>query len=459
MATRRPRSRRRPSLRQRLALAFGACLLLVTGVPALVTWDLATGYMVAQRERSVAAQAEVNARLVDGSLRTQSRNLGELLAGLTTDTDSTVLLRRGNGWLTGGRAITASELPTTFLDAAASSPVPPVRLVVRGLPVLAVGRPVADGGTFVQLFPLSELLRTFDFLGAVLVSGVGASVLLGVALGWWTGRRALRPLTELTDAAARVAGGDLRARLPDQDDPDLTPLAGTFNRTAEALETRVRRDERFAADVSHELRSPLTTMANAAAVLHRRRAELSDTARRALELLVSEVETFRRTVVDLLEISRDEQVGALGPDEQETIDLPELVGFVLEHRGAAHLADPAPGRRPLVRGDRRRLDRVLANLLDNADVHGGGAVRVAVCAHGGRARIEVDDAGTGVPESQRGTIFERFARGAGAQRRGGSGLGLSLVAQHVRRHGGSVHVEDRPGGGARFVVELPEAPG
>ena len=115
----------------------------------------------------------------------------------------------------------------------------------------------------------------------------------------------------------------------------------------------------------------------------------------------------------------------------------------------------------MVRGDRRRLDRIVANLLDNADKYGGGAVRLAVCSRDGHARIEVDDTGPGVPEELRERVFERFSRGARAGRRGqgaGSGLGLALVAQHVRRMGGRVWVEDRPGGGARFVVEIPQAP-
>jgi len=308
---------------------------------------------------------------------------------------------------------------------------------------------------FLQLFKLSELERTYRYLATVLVAGVVASVVVGVVLGWWTSRRALRPLGELNRAATLMAGGDLRARLPDQDDPDLAPLARTFNRTADALEARVRRDERFAGDVSHELRSPLTTMANAAAVLRRRTAGMSATAVKALDLLVTEVERFRHTVVDLLEISRDDQV------DFELVDLGELVAAVLRHRGGALVPMELAGPRPYVMGDRRRLERVVANLLDNAEIYAGGAVRVGILACGERVRIEVEDAGPGVPAELREVIFERFARGAWAGRRadgGGSGLGLALVAQHVRRHDGSVAVEDRPGGGARFVVELPAVP-
>jgi signal transduction histidine kinase len=333
-------------------------------------------------------------------------------------------------------------------------------MVVDGVPVLAVALPTAAAGTvYVELFPLVELDAALRFLGTVLVAGTAASGLLGLGLGLWTSRRALRPLDELNVAAARMAGGDLAARLPAQDDPDLAPLAERFNASAAALEERVRRDARFAGDVSHELRSPLTTMANAVEVLRRRRDELSDTARRAVDLLTSEVHRFQRTVVDLLEISRDDQQ----PDRQgfETVDVADLMRHVLAARPAAAPALEADTPPLLVLADRRRLDRVVANLLDNADDHAGGPVRVAVRHRDGRVRVEVDDQGPGVPDELRERVFDRFARGERAGRRGdgtGSGLGLALVDQHVRQHGGHVWVEERPGGGARFVVELPAAP-
>jgi two-component system sensor histidine kinase MtrB len=146
----------------------------------------------------------------------------------------------------------------------------------------------------------------------------------------------------------------------------------------------------------------------------------------------------------------------------ETLDLGELVRHVVATRAGPPPELDGDGGPAMVVGDRRRLDRVVVNLLDNADRYAGGAVRVAVRRDRGRVRLEVDDRGPGVPEPLREQVFERFARGTrGGQRGGdsGSGLGLALVAQHVVRHGGSVWVEDRPGGGARFVVELPEAEG
>lgn len=93
------------------------------------------------------------------------------------------------------------------------------RIVVERVPVQAVALPVAGDGVYVELFPLTELDRTFRFLSSVLVTGAAVSAMLGFVLGWWASRRALRPLTELAKAASRVARGDLHARLPDQDDP------------------------------------------------------------------------------------------------------------------------------------------------------------------------------------------------------------------------------------------------
>lgn len=446
------------TLRRRVAAAFGLGALLITGVLAVATWNLASGYMLEQRESSASRQAEVNARLVSAELASRGDGLADLLTGLTTGPQASVLVRRPQGWLTSGRRVDPAVLPRPLLELAERGVPARQRILVDRVPVVAVALPLpADRGLYVELFPLIELDRTFRYLSSVLLAAVVASAVLGISVGSWASRRALRPLSELTAAAARMARGDLQARLPARDDPELAPLASAFNATADALEARVLRDARFAGDVSHELRSPLTTMANAGAVLRRRRGELSGTADRALELLLAEVDRFQQMVVDLLEISRDEQNGDARGDEP--VDVGELVRTVTELHVGRRLRVEVDGPPPVVLGDRRRLDRVVENLLDNADKYGGGPVRVAVLRRDGRVRLEVDDAGPGVPKEFREQVFERFSRGRSAGRRGqgtGSGLGLALVARHARHHGGEAWVEDRPGGGARFVVELPE---
>lgn len=433
------------TLRCRVTLSFGFGLLVVTSVLAFATWNLASGYMLRQREASATRQAEVNVRLVERSLA--SPGLGELLTGLTTGPDSSILVLRHDGLVRAGRVVEPSQLPAGLVD----HPPGAQRITVDGLPMLAVARPVAGDAVYVELFGLQQLNRTFAFLSAVLIAGTIASALLGAALGSWASKRALKPLAELNSAAGRIAGGDLHARLPDQDDPDLAALAAKFNSTAHALEQRALRDARFASDVSHELRSPLTTMVNAGAVLRRRREHLPGTAGTALELLTSEVDRFARMVVDLLEISRADQTDDYEPEE---LDLSALVRNVIATRWNAVPVEAGPA---WVLGDRRRLDRVLANLVENAERHAGGAIFVAVSRTGDRARVEVEDDGPGVPEALREQIFERFARGRPGSRGDdtGSGLGLALVREHVQRHHGRVWVEDRFPRGARFVVELP----
>ncbi|WP_338019454.1 HAMP domain-containing protein [Saccharothrix deserti] len=208
----------RLSLRWRVAVALGVGSLLVTSALALVVWNPTTGYMQRQREQSAVRQAEVNARLVDESLHTGSHGLRELLTGLTTGPDSTIVLLRPGEVLTSGRRVDVDALPPAVLDVGGAPS--QQRLVVDGVPVLAVTLPIASAqDAYVELAPLVQLERTFGFLGAALVTGVLCSGLLGVVLGSWAGRRALRPLSELTTAASRIAGGDLRARLPSRPIP------------------------------------------------------------------------------------------------------------------------------------------------------------------------------------------------------------------------------------------------
>ena len=228
----------RLSLRWRVAIAFGLGSFVVTGVLAMLTWNLASGYMLAQRETGATAQAQVNVRLIDGALRTDPAGLPDLLKGLATDSDTTVVLDGQGGWLTSGRQIEPDALPRPLLDSARQGVPAHQRLVVAGGPVLAVAWPVNATDVYVQLFPLTQIDRAFRFISTVLTAGVAAGVLLGVAIGLWAARSALHPLTELRLAASRVAAGDLQARLPVRDDPDLASLALTFNDTADALERR-----------------------------------------------------------------------------------------------------------------------------------------------------------------------------------------------------------------------------
>ncbi len=446
-------------LKTRVAIAFTALSLTITGFLALSTWLLASTYVVGQRERSAIRQATVNADLVEQEMRRGSDGLNDLLTGLGADFESAVLLVNQGRWISSSNAIDASELPAKLVATVRAGTAASQRLRIDGTPVLAVGLPIAGNtASYIEVSPLRELDRTLRFLSWTLAGGVVLGGAAGAAVGIWAAPRALAPLNRLTVVAAAAADGDLGARLPATRDPDLRPITTAFNDTAERLQARVQRDARFASDVSHELRSPLTTMANAMAVLERRRSELSPAADSALDLLSSDLDRFSRMVTNLLDLSVSEQDGTV---ELEAVDVGQFVQEFMRYASRdADIAVDVPAEPAPAWVERRRLEQILANLVRNAGEHAGGATRVAVAADPRTVRIEVDDDGPGVPEHLREQVFERFARGAPAVRTGddhGAGLGLALVAEHARRMGASVRVDQAPGGGARFIVELQRA--
>ena len=239
-------------------------------------------------------------------------------------------------------------------------------------------------------------------------------------------------------------------------DPDLDRLAESFNGMADAVQARIEREARFASDVSHELRSPITALAAATEVINGRRGELPPRTQQALDVVVGQVRRFDSMVIDLLELSRLD-AGATDLHVEE-VDLAEVSRRIATRTGFPDLpiqVQPGAPRSALL--DKLRYERVLANLLENAETHGGGPVRISIerADQGPFVLIAVEDVGPGVARGERARIFERFARGSAARHRVGTGLGLALVAEHTAAQGGEAWAEDRPGGGARFVVRMP----
>jgi signal transduction histidine kinase len=226
----------------------------------------------------------------------------------------------------------------------------------------------------------------------------------------------------------------------------------------DALAARIERDARFVADVSHELRSPLTGLVTSVEVLGARREELSPRGRQALGFVEAELGRFRRTLDDLLQLARMDGDRSLGPVGE--FSMTTLVRELLAVTGRpVSLLDAEPEARTVVRADKPAIERALRNLVDNADRHGGGVRCVHVAAQDGSVLISVDDAGPGVPAEDRERVFERFARGHRAARGSlpGAGLGLAIVAETAARHGGATWCAAAPEGGARFTLSLPRA--
>ena len=439
-----------------MAFAVGG-LVVVTSL-ALLTHLLVADYLVDQRQRSAARQAGANARLVATWVRSPDVELPRLLDALQTPSSSRSVVFHGGAWFATSLAVGRESLPVGLRDLVVDERRPGRQRFRQGGDIaLAVGLPLPDGDAYFEVFPLDELERTLRALRYALAVAGLTSVAGCVALGVWASRRVLRPLSEIGATAAAVAAGRLDTRLDAGGDEELVELAAGFNAMVESLQRRLERDARFTSDVSHELRTPLTALKSAVQVMQTRRSSLDERGARALDVLGTEVDRFDRLVRDLLEISRVDHDADDGSFEE--VRLAELVrqSLVSAGWGTARLdVDGAEGL--VVRADKRRLERVVVNLVENAHAHAGSLERIAVVANGRHACILVEDRGPGVPPDQREVIFERFARGRDPGRRSrpqGVGLGLALVAEHVRLHGGRAWVEDREGGGARFVVELP----
>jgi len=449
--------RRRWSLRTRTSFTFGLGAALVSTALALLTYTATEHQLVSQRSTSSLRQAYVDARLFKDELASASANLEDTLSSLAGANGVEVLVLRHGLWFSTSALVGRSALPVALVAAVRSGDPADQRILLNGTPALAVGIPIPSVDAFYfEVHPLAELSSTLSTLAIVLAAAAAATSLGGALLGLWASRRLVRPLTDTARVASRIAKGHLDQRLPPN--PDLGPLVDAFNDMVAGLGERIERDARFAADLSHELRSPLTAVSASVELVDTYRGHVPPDGRMALDMLKVEVDRFSTMVTDLLEISRiDAGADRVGFDPVPVDELVRHVASARPHPVPVRVSPAAAGA--TVMGDKRRLLRVLANLLDNAEVHAGGPSLVWVDRRDGTVEIAVEDRGPGVDPTEADRVFERFYRGRAAGRRGGvgTGLGLALVAEHVRAQGGSVRVESAPGSGATFVVSLPAA--
>jgi two-component system, OmpR family, sensor histidine kinase MtrB len=466
---RRLAHRSRPAalgVRRRILLTITLGSIALSLFLAIVTYGLTRSNVVQQRIDTAISTSQRNAQGVERDLRSNPATAESARDSLNRTGVQNYLIRYRTSWTGGAAASDPEALPPALVQRVLEDGEPASQIADVGDDLnIVVGWDVPGVGAYFEFFNLDEAEATLSSVRLSLFFAALISTLLGVFFGIFAARRAVRPVATAAQAASSIAGGRLDTRLESTDDPDLRILTESFNDMAEALQLRVERDARFASDVSHELRSPLMTLAASVEVMEARRDEIPERAQAALDLLSSDVTRFQGLVEDLLEISRFD-AGAI------RLHLEELLAAEFVRQAVAVSSLPSTpvhvtGRAEtaLIRGDRRRLARVIANLIDNARAYGGGEPEISITVVDDpddpvtHLQIAVQDSGPGVIESERDLIFERFARGGGAGRRTGSegaGLGLALVDEHVRMHGGRVWVEDRPDGesGARFVIEL-----
>src|SRR4051794_15777871 len=447
-------------LRTRITIAFALGAAALSALLALVTYGLVRENLVNQRESAAIRQAFLNARVVRDQLSSQSQPEQAVLDGLESPTGASPVLLRNGQWFAVTVERGREQLPLALRRTVTAGHTARMRFTIEGHAQLGVGVPIPGvNAAYFEIASFEDSERALSSLAFSLLGAAAGTTVAGALLGVWASRRVLRPLGHVSAAAVAIAGGRLDTRVARIDDPDLGTLVSSFNEMASALQERIERDARFASDVSHELRSPLTTLTTSISVLETRREEMPERAQAALDLLVADVHRFSAMVEDLLEISRFDAGAATLHLESVRISELVLQAVATSTELDVPVAISADAAACTVAVDKRRLVRVIANLLSNAERYAGGATRVEVTLAEQDVRIAVEDSGSGVSDDERERIFERFARGTdSAGRRGsgeGVGLGLALVREHVQLHGGRVWVEDGTFGGARFVVELP----
>ncbi len=454
-----------------LAYAFGA--LLLSTVVAVATYTIAQNRLLSAEEQRAQAQFFSNANQVRAGLEDIT---GETDADTRAATYVIIVdqrVRRTNGstpalFSPDGPVgeLTETDIPDDLEQAVLLDRLAQIRFRgpsdEGGDTRFAIGISFDDlGAKYYEVLSLRDLESTLRDLRNILIAVATLGSLSGAALGYYSVRRVLAPVSRISSAAQAIASGDFDARLDLQTDPDLAVLSKSFNDMVDALGARIERDERFTSDVSHELRSPLMTLTASVEILEKRKGSLPEVAQTAVDLLRADLTRFENLVEDLLEISRMD-AGAVQLSAT-SFSLTEFLIHVIaiSRSPEIEIHHPERDRDLVVTADKRRLAQVVTNLIDNAKKYGGGATDISFRRIGDCAQIVVEDRGPGVPVEDRKRIFDRFSRTKpDAGRRGtdsGVGLGLSLVAEHIRLHGGRVWVTDRVDGkpGARFVVELP----
>jgi signal transduction histidine kinase len=437
------------TLRARLAAATAASILAAVVVFALVTvlvvgHELRGSLDTALRQRAQdVAQLAVSAPAVlqdPGAL--ESPASGRQLAVEVVDAHQRILARS----LTLGARLLPQDAAVRAAVARGRTSLEDIRLDHQPWRIFVA--PIADtggaasGGAVLVAANTSDIAHTLGNLGVVVaVSGIGVVLLAAIAAAMLT-RRGLAPLRRLAAAAADIERtADPGQRLPEARTLDeVGQLTGVLNRMLASLQSAREGERRLLADASHELRTPVTALLGNVEYAARHGADAE-----VLDELRHDAARLARLVDALLALER---AAATAPDESR-VAIDELIRDVTAGQERVTVTTLPEAE---VLGDEDALRRAIANLIENGLLHGppGGTVRVGLAVAGSWARIEVSDSGPGPDPALREHLFERFWRAPDAADRPGSGLGLSIVAAIVERHGGRIEVE-----GSKFTVELP----
>jgi two-component system sensor histidine kinase MtrB len=387
-------------------------------------------------------------------------------------------------WVAQYDKIDLQALPSSVLPSHVTKSQQP-QLMFASMPYPGQGSPKATGllyaapfgfGRAYQLyyfFPLSQLQSELALIQRTLALVGLALVFLLAGIAWLVTRWVVMPVARAAQGAQKLSTGKLDERLAVRGEDEIAALATSFNEMAASLQDKMRELEelshvqrQFVSDVSHELRTPLTTIKMAADLLHESRAQMESAAARSAELLQSQIGRFESLLTDLLEISRyDANAATLDAELVDVCDIVRQSADDAQHlaeRRGARIEFRLPAEPCLAEMDRRRVERILRNLLCNAVEHGEGRdVVVTSAVDRDAVAVAVRDFGVGLVAGQEHLVFDRFWRADPARARttGGTGLGLAIALEDARLHGGWLEAWGRPGKGSVFRLTLPRSVG
>ena len=330
-------------------------------------------------------------------------------------------------------------------------------------PLVFVAQPLTPKNAGVPVLVATRRLSPFGRLGAVLISAAVAAALVAAAVSLWLVRRLTRPLAAMERAAQAIATGDLQARVGDMAgaDDELAALGHAIDSMAAELERARGLERAFLMSVSHDLRTPLTSIRGYAEAVAEGAVDDEESRVRAASIIGAEARRLERLVADLLDLARlDAREFSLRP---RLVDVAEVVTGATEAlRPAAaeaglRLTASAPDGPAPAEVDPERLAQVVANLVENAVKYAVTAVDVTVRAEGdrGAVQIAVTDDGPGIDPADLPRVFERlYTSRHRPGRQVGTGLGLAIVRELVEAMGGGVQASRTPEGGTRLVVTL-----
>lgn len=461
------------SIRFRLTTTFLAIILAVMIIISIYLYNTLERYYMNNFLDSLERSGLLASEFVIGNLRGQidSVRLSALAENMSRQAQARVIFTDQQGMVVGdslriGGMLNQNldhEVARTALGGTISSSTGYNERI--GYEVIQIAVPVKEeddtitGVVFLSasledVYRILEDIRRFLFFATVLAMIVvgGGSVLLA--------KRFTEPIEELTVAAKRMAEGKLDQHIEFSSGDELGRLAEQFNLMAKKLNYYTSNLKKFAADVAHEVRTPLTTMGLLTKALKEHEME-ADQRKEFIEDLDGELERLTALVNDLLELSKLEK----NKVEQEEVDLRLFLRDLVSEnqyrflRAGVDLDDDIPDQEYIVRSSPLQLRQVVGNLLDNALNYtpSGGVVNVSLSREETEAIIKVEDTGCGIPEEDLSYIFERFFRVDRARSRegGGTGLGLAIVSEIVAKHNGRVWVESEEGEGSRFYFTLP----